>query len=276
MTLSARREVSAPPAGAMLVVGYGTMAAAMVEGWLAAGMPPAALTIYNPRPKPVPDGTRLTPTMPQQPFDRVLLAVKPHLLPEVAPVLQAVLGDGTAVLSVLAGVTLEQLRRHLPTAGAHVRFMPNLAAAIGQSPNALIGSGLTEPQRAEVTRLAEMLGTAEWLEREEQFDLVTALAGSGPAFMYRFTGALAAGAAELGLPRDQAERLAVQMVRGAAELLARSELSPAELAGKVASKGGMTQAGLDVLDTNFALERLLCETLRATRDKGTQLSRSSD
>lgn len=258
--------------GPMLVVGYGTMAAAMVEGWLAAGMPPESLTLYNPRPKPVPPGVAFRTALPDTPFPHVLLAFKPQMLEAVAPTLGKCMGPETVVLSVLAGVPLAGLRQHLRGAAAHVRFMPNLAAAIGKSPNALIASGLAERQVAEVTRLATMLGSAEWLEREEQFDLVTALAGSGPGFVYRFIDALAAGAATLGLEREQAERLAVRMVEGAAALAADAPASPRDLAGRVASRGGMTQAGLDVLDRNGALNRLLEHTLRAARDRGTALA----
>lgn len=259
--------------GRMLVVGYGTMAAAMVEGWLAAGLERQTLTIYNPRPKAVPPGVAFTTELPQHPFGQVLLAFKPHMLAEVAPTLTPTLDRNTLVLSVLAGIDLAQLARQLPAAGAHLRFMPNLAAAIGKSPNVLIGCGLTRAQREEATRLATMLGTAEWLEEEGQFDLATALAGSGPGFVYRFIDALAAGAEELGLAREQADRLALQMVEGAGALAASSGHPPAELAARVASKGGMTQAGLDMLDRGDALNRLVRDTLRAARDRGAELNR---
>ena len=255
----------------MLIVGYGTMAAAMVEGWLAGGMPPASLLIHNPRPKPVPPGVAFTAKLPDQVHRQVLLAFKPQLLAEVAPGLAGCVGPATLVLSVLAGVELATLRRHFPAAGAFVRFMPNLAAAIGKSPNALVAADLGDDQRDTVTRLAQMLGTAEWLEDEGLFDLVTALAGSGPGFVYRFIDALAAGAAGLGLDRAQADRLALQMVEGAAMLAAASPHDSATLAARVASKGGMTQAGLDVLDADRALDRLIAQTLRAARDRGRSL-----
>ena len=252
----------------MLVIGYGTMAQAMVQGWLAAAMPPSSLLIYNPRSKPVPDGVAFTTQVPTEPFAQVLLAFKPQLLAEVAPGLVRCVGADSTVLSVLAGVTLATLRAHLPGAGAYVRLMPNLAAAIGKSPNALVADGLDEARRVAVTDLAQMLGTAEWLEDETLFDTVTALAGSGPGFVYRFIDALANGAAQLGVPPDQANRLALQMVEGAAMLAAASPHDPATLAGRVASKGGMTQAGLDVLDREDSLNRLVEETLRAARDRG--------
>ena len=111
----------------------------------------------------------------------------------------------------------------------------------------------------------------EWVP-EASFDLVTALAGSGPGFVYRFIDALAAAAADLGLPREQADRLALATVEGAAALAAASPHSPGELARRVASPGGMTQEGLEVLDRDGALVRLLSETLRAARDRGAQLA----
>lgn len=256
----------------MLVVGFGNMTGAMVEGWLRAGMPPAAFTVYHPRGKQVPDGVTLVTEWPALPFDAVVLGVKPHMLDDVAPGLAQAVGENTIVVSVLAGVELASLRARFAQAAAVVRLMPNLACALGKSPNGLIGEGLDALGRAEITRLAEMLGSAEWLDDESQFELVTALAGSGPGFVYRFIDALGIAATRLGLPQDQAARLALQMVEGAAALAGASDHSPAELARRVASPGGMTQKGLDVLDNGEALVRLLAETLRAARDRGMEMA----
>lgn len=258
----------------ILIYGYGTMAAAMVEGWLRAGMDPAKITAFNPRPKPVPEGVRLVTEVPERAFDAVVLGFKPHLLTDIAPQMAQVV-EGGIVLSILAGVELETLAQRLPTARGWVRFMPNLAVALGKSPNALVERGLAESDRDGVTRLAEDLGSAEWLADESQFELVTALAGSGPGFVYRFIDALAAGANELGLEKEQAQRLAVQMVEGAAALAAASELSPGDLARRVASPGGMTQKGLDVLDEGAALEQLMTRCLAAARDRGVEMGRDA-
>jgi pyrroline-5-carboxylate reductase len=149
--------------------------------------------------------------------------------------------------------------------------MPNLAVELGKAPIALAGRGLDEGARAALVELMRPLGRPEWVD-ESEFDLVTALAGSGPAFVYRFIDALAAAAARLGLPREQAERMALAMVEGAAALAAASPDSPGALADKVASKGGMTREGLDVLDADGALVALVGETLRAARDRGTELA----
>ncbi len=259
----------------ILVYGYGTMASAMVEGWLRAGIEPARITAYNPRAKPTPEGVALVTDPPERQFDIVLLGFKPYMLADIAPEMDRVVGADTMVVSILAGVDLATLERAFPAAGGWVRFMPNLAVAIGKSPNALISRGLSNHRREEITRLAEMLGSAEWVGDETQFDLVTALAGSGPGFVYRFIDALAAGAVELGLDPAQAQRLAVTMVDGAGALAAASEHSPAELARRVASPGGMTQKGLDVLDADGALARLVARCLRAARDRGEEMGREA-
>jgi pyrroline-5-carboxylate reductase len=264
-----------PGAPRILVAGYGTMAGAIVEGWLKAGVSAASLTACGPRPKPVPEGMRFTVGVPDGAFDIVMLGMKPQKLAEAAPGLEPLVGSQTTLVSVLAGVELASLAGRFPRAGAIVRMMPNLAAALGKSPVGLVAHGLAADRRERVDALAAMLGEAEWLEDESEFDLVAALAGSGPAFVYRFIDALGAGAEELGLEAGQAHRLALAMVKGAAALAAASPHAPTELARRVASPGGMTQKGLDVLDHDDALGRLVSETLRAARDRGREMAREA-
>jgi pyrroline-5-carboxylate reductase len=256
----------------ILIAGYGAMTGAMVEGWLRSGLPAATFTAYGPRAKPVPSGVRFTTQVPEGEFDALVLGFKPQMLGEAAPPLEPLAGPGTAVISVLAGVELASLARHFPRAGAIVRLMPNLAAAIGKSPIGLVAGEIDPGCRAAVSDLAQRLGSAEWLADEGPFDLVAALAGSGPAFVYRFIDALAAGGTRLGLDPAQAQRLAVQMAEGATALAAASPRSPGDLARRVASPGGMTQQGLDVLDEGEALARLVTETLRAARDRGREMA----
>lgn len=256
----------------ILIVGFGTMAQAMVDGWLASGIPAGRFAIYHPRRTDPPAGIALHNHWPDAHFDAVLLAVKPQMLGDIAPQMEPLIGPGTVLISVLAGIELASLARKFPRAGGIARLMPNLAAALRKSPNVLAATGLAAAQRAELTRLAAALGSAEWLEDESQFNLVTALAGSGPGFVYRFIDALAGGAADLGLDRAQADRLAVAMVEGASALAVSSKCSPAQLARRVASKGGMTQKGLDVLDDGAALQNLLRRCLQAARDRGVQMA----
>jgi pyrroline-5-carboxylate reductase len=256
----------------ILLVGCGNMAGAMLQGWLAGGLDPARFTVVDPLPRELPAAVRRLQAMPGEgAFDAILLGVKPQILEQVAPRVEPLAGPGTLLLSILAGVELDVLERQFPRAGGLLRLMPNLAAALGKSPVAMAERRLDEAARAAVLALMEPLGTPEWVG-ETEFDLVTALAGSGPAFVYRFIEALAAGASELGLDPDKSARLAVATVEGAAALAAASGVDPAELARRVASPGGVTQAGLDALDRDDRLSRLLLETLRDARNRSRQMA----
>lgn len=256
----------------ILILGCGNMGGAMLAGWLAGGVAPSRVTVVDPALAEAPAGVRLLRALPDEGFDTVLLSVKPQLLDDVAPGLATLLGAKTTLLSILAGVELDSLAARFPTAGALVRVMPNLAAAIGKSPIALFGRGLDAAGREAVTALMQPLGPPEWLAAESDFDLVTALAGSGPGFVYRFIEALAEGATALGLDPAQAQRMALATVEGAALLAAASPHGPAELARRVASPGGSTQKGLDVLDADRALLRLIENTLRAARDRNAEMA----
>lgn len=260
------------PLDSILLLGCGNMGGAMLTGWLAGGADPARFTVVDPYLAKAPAGVELLRELPQRRFDAILLGVKPQLLDDVAPTLTALAGAETVVLSILAGVELASLSARFPVAKAIVRIMPNLAAAIGKSPVALFDTGLDDAGRAAVTALMDPLGAPEWLAAESEFDLVTALAGSGTGFVYRFIDALAAGASALGLDPAQAQRLAVATVEGAALLAAASPHSPAELARRVASPGGSTQKGLDVLDEGGALLTLVQNTLRAAQDRNAEMA----
>lgn len=259
----------------ILIVGCGNMGGAMLAGWLAGGSAPERFTVVDPLLAQAPAGVELLRELPERRFDAILLGVKPQLLGDVAPQLTRLAGEGTVVLSILAGVELASLAARFPQAKGLVRIMPNLAAAIGKSPVALFSQGLDDAARAEVTALMQPLGTPEWLAAEVQFDLVTALAGSGPAFVYRFIDALAEGAAALGLARDQADRLALATVEGAAALAAASPHRPGELARRVASPGGTTEAGLKILDADQVLGRLCEATLKAAADRSAEMAKAA-
>ena len=243
----------------------------MLIGWLAAGVP-ARFTVVDPVITEVPANVRLLREVPAERFDVVLLGVKPQMLNEAASAVAPVMTGETLLLSLLAGAELASLAARFPVNGGIVRVMPNLAAAIGKSPIGLFAAGLSEPARAAVIALMAPLGPPEWLASEDQLDAVTALAGSGPAFVYRFIAALADGGAALGLEPAQAQRLALTMVEGAAALAAAAGAPPAELARRVTSAGGTTAAGLAVLDHDAALIRLVADTLRAARDRGAELA----
>lgn len=266
--------MSAPWPGSLLIVGCGNMGGAMLSGWLSGGIDPSRFSILDPVLEAAPEGVELLREAAGGPFDAILLGVKPQILGEIVPSVAPRAGPETVVLSIMAGIELSSLARHFPEAGGIVRIMPNLSAAIGKSPIALAANGLEDARKQDVTGLMVPLGSPEWID-ESQFDLVTALVGSGPAFVYRFIDAMASGAAELGLDAGQAERLALATVEGAALLASASEHAPGELARRVASPGGTTRAGLDVLDSGGALARLVGATLRAARDRGAEMAQES-
>lgn len=274
--LQVKREGAGGMTTSILQFGCGNMGGAMLKGWLAGGIAPETFTIVDPYLEAAPSGVRLIGAAPEGEgaFDVVLLGFKPQQLPEAAAAIAPSVGPDTLLLSILAGVDLATLRQHFPKARAIVRVMPNLAAALGKSPIALVGNA-DEAARQQTDALMAPLGNAEWLSGEDQMDLVTALAGSGPAFVYRFIDALAQGAAELGLPRGQADRLALSMVEGAAMLAAASEHAPAELARRVASPGGVTQVGIDILDADDRLVALMTDTLGGARDRSAQMTRQA-
>lgn len=256
----------------ILIVGCGNMAGAMLDGWLAGGVPASRFTVADPHRAGVPAGVTLLRELPQGRFDAVLLGVKPQGLDDVAPLLAPLVGAETVLFSILAGVEFASLAARFPQAGAIVRIMPNLAAAIGRSPIALDARGLDEGGRAAVTALMQPLGTPEWLAGEDLFDAVTALAGCGPAFVYRFIDSLSAGAVALGIEEGQALRLALATVEGAARLAASSPLTPGDLADRVASPGGSTRAGLNVLDDQAALAHLVGAAMAASRDRNAEMA----
>jgi pyrroline-5-carboxylate reductase len=264
----------------LLIIGCGNMGGAMLAGWLASGLDPARFAILDPALEEAPEGVALyrdpAEAEAAAAHDAVMLGFKPQQLGKLAPGLQGLTGEGVTVYSLLAGLTLAQLKDAFPGAGAHVRVMPNLASRINKSPIILLEAGLDEAARDAAFAHFDRLGTAVWLEEEGKFDLVTALAGSGPGFVYRFIDALAEAATGLGLEPEQATSLALAMVDGASSLAAGADISPGELADRVASPGGMTREGMNVLDEDKALVELLTRTLAATRDRGAELSAGSD
>lgn len=241
----------------------------MLTRWLATGFDPARVTIVDPA-QPVFAGVRTLATLPDDPPpDMLMLGIKPQALADVAPGLQAAT-SGALLLSILAGTRRATLHARFPAARAVVRVMPNLPVAQGLGAVALHGGDVAD--QGQVAALMAALGLVEWIDDEVLFDAVTALSGSGPAFLYRFIDALARGGVALGLPPDQAARLALQTVAGAAATAAASVDAPITLADRVASKGGSTRAGLDVLDEGGALDRLIGATLAAAARRNAELA----
>lgn len=241
----------------------------MLRRWLDCGLPPGAATVIRPSgTPPAPDVRTLTAFPRGEAPPRVLmLGVKPQKLDDVAEQVAAAVGPETLLISILAGTELATLRALFPSAGAIVRAMPNTPVAIGRGVVTLYGD-----LRSEFNALMEPLGLVEWIDTEDVFGSATALAGCGPAFLFRFISALARAGEDLGLNPAQALRLAMAMVDGAAGLAATSSEDPALLADRVASPGGMTRKGLDVLDDRDALNRLIRLTVEAAEQRGREMA----
>jgi pyrroline-5-carboxylate reductase len=259
----------------ILLFGCGNMGGAMLRGWIAAGIEPSQFTVVDPYATGLPDGVNHVTSAAQiaQPADLVLLAIKPQMLGDLQHDIASCLCPGATVISLLAGIEISRLQQLFPDTSI-VRLMPNLAAEIGKSPMALCANSLDDAQRTELSHCLSPLGQPIWLESENQMNAVAALAGSGPAFVYRFIDALASGGMALGLNQATASQLALSMLEGAAALAAQSVHTPTQLAAQVASPGGMTAAGLAVLDADNALHDLIGNTLRATCERGEELGRT--
>jgi pyrroline-5-carboxylate reductase len=257
----------------LLMIGCGNMAGAMLEGWLAAGADPRMITVVRPSGRPPAPGIRTLTSLPEDEAPAlVLLGVKPQKLAEVAPSLAPALEPETILVSILAGTTLARLRTLFTAPRTVVKAMPNLPVSLGKGVTELHADAAgDEAARKEVERLMRVLGHVEWFDDESLFGLASALTAAGPAFLYRFLDALAAAGVELGLPPAQATRLCAAMAEGATALAANSAEPPEQLARRVASPGGTTEAGLAVLDSDHALKRLVGRTLDASRRRGAEM-----
>ncbi len=191
------------------------------------------------------------------------------LLPEVEPML----GEGSVILSVAAGRTLESLSRDLPDSIAVVRAMPNTPASVGRGITVCIANAnVTPEQRRECDALLGSVGDVVWVEDEALLGPVTAVSGSGPAYVFLFAECLEAAGIEAGLPHDLAKQLAEVTISGAGELMRRSDLEPAELRRNVTSPKGTTAAALDVLMDKDALKDLMRRAVAAAAKRSGELS----
>jgi pyrroline-5-carboxylate reductase len=242
-------------ADAVVLVGCGQMGGAMLRGWLARG---AAASYRVVEPAAVPadlakaPGVSWFPSASDLPTimtaDAIVFAVKPQAIDGVLPPYRRFARPGTLFLSIAAGTTIARIARHLGADAAIVRAMPNTPAAIGRAitvacPNAAVGDN----QRRLCDALLAAIGDSAWISDEALMDAVTAVSGSGPAYVFLLIEALAGAGERVGLPADLALRLARATVAGAGELAWRSPESPARLRDAVTSPGGTTRAALDVL-----------------------------
>jgi pyrroline-5-carboxylate reductase len=263
----------------VLLVGCGKMGQAMLAGWLSAGTIGHATVIEpgsigplaeDPRvaaltdPESLPDGYRA---------DVVVLAVKPQMMPAAAPAYRTIVERGAVVLSIAAGKTFAVYAGYYGEAAAVVRAMPNTPAAIGRGISVAVANApVSDDQRALCDRLLSAVGSVEWVDDEELLDAVTAVSGSGPAYIFLLIEAMAAAGEKVGLPPALAMRLARETVSGAGELARLSPESAEQLRKNVTSPNGTTFAALAVLMAEDGMQPLLDAAIAAATVRSRELA----
>jgi pyrroline-5-carboxylate reductase len=264
--------------GTILLAGAGKMGSAMLEGWLGLGLSPATVAVIEPQPSRdilalSERGLRLNPARDAAgDVAALVIAVKPQVADEALPALAPFVGGTTVVVSIMAGRTLRFLADGLPGA-ALVRAMPNTPAAIGRGITVAVANPRVAPeQRALVDALLSAVGVVEWITDEALMDAVTALSGSGPAYVFLLAETMARAGTAAGLPAALAATLARATVAGAGELLHRSPLDAATLRQNVTSPGGTTAAALDLLMAEDGLQRLMTQAIAAATKRSRDLA----
>ncbi|TFV36818.1 pyrroline-5-carboxylate reductase [Bradyrhizobium frederickii] len=264
--------------GTILLAGAGKMGGAMLTGWLSGGLDPRRVAVIDPHLSPEitalaargvalnPDATTLGPV------ETLVVAVKPQMFRGAGARLKAFVSDRTSVVSIMAGTTIASLQE--VCGGAVVRAMPNTPAAIGRGITvAVAANNVSTTQRAVADALLRATGLVEWVEDEGLMDAVTAVSGSGPAYVFLLAEELARAGVEAGLPEALATKLARETVAGSGELLHRSELPSSTLRQNVTSPGGTTAAALGVLMGEPGLRDLMIRAIAAATQRSKELAK---
>ena len=268
--------------GDLILAGAGNMGGAMIAGWLGQGLDPKRIVVQDPAPPPriaellKKHGieSRSTTGARTAPPAVLLMAVKPQIMEDVFPALARLVGPKTVVLSVAAGKTIASFERHLPKGTAVVRSIPNTPAAVGRGITvAAANAHVTSAQRALCDGLLSAVGEVAWVDDEALIDPVTAVSGSGPAYVFYLTECLAAAGVKAGLAPDLAARLARATVAGSGELMHRSDQTPDVLRKNVTSPNGTTFAALQVLMADNGLAPLMTEAVLAATRRSRELAK---
>jgi pyrroline-5-carboxylate reductase len=268
--------------GPLLLAGAGNMGYALLSGWLKGGLDPARVIVQEPAPQPhvkseldtrnIRVEARIA-TLPQPPAV-MLVAVKPQAMDEVLPQLAKLVGSDTLVVSIAAGRRMEGLAAHLPQGTAVVRVMPNTPASVGRGISVAVANAHVAPlQRETCDRLLRAVGEVAWIDDEGLMDAVTAVSGSGPAYVFHLAECLAEAGIAAGLEPQLAAQLARWTVAGAGELLHRSDLDSATLRRNVTSPGGTTAAALEVLMAEGGLAELMRKAVAAAAQRSRELAK---
>ncbi len=269
--------------GPVVLAGAGKMGAALLEGWLERGLDPANIVIQEPNLSgsalDLANRHGIKAAASLAPLGKapavIVVAVKPQLMDDVFPRLAKVAGPETVVISIAAGRTLQSFERHLQPGTAVIRAMPNTPAAIGRGITGAVGNAhVAAAQKAAAESLLGAVGEVVWVDDEGLIDAVTAVSGSGPAYVFLLAEALAAAGVAAGLDEATAKQLARATVSGSGELLNQSQTDPETLRRYVTSPGGTTAAALAVLmREGSGLKELMTEAVLAAQNRGRELGR---
>ena len=259
----------------LVLLGCGKMGSAMLAGWLDGGLSSGSVWIIDPNPSNwvQAQGVHLNTDLPHDPAI-VIIAVKPQMMGDALPAMAALGNGSTCFLSIAAGTPIAHFEDVLGTSTPIIRAMPNTPAAVAQGITALIGNAqVSDAQMTMAENLLRAVGRTVRLEDETQMDAVTAVSGSGPAYVFHMIEAMAAAGEAEGLSPDLAMDLAKATVAGAGALAMHAQEDPAQLRVNVTSPNGTTQAGLDVLmDEGKGLKPLINNTIKAAADRSRELA----
>ncbi len=264
--------------GPLVLIGAGKMGGALLDGWLNFGFDPGRIMVIEPQPTPAMSalgarGLHLNPNAAQLAgAAAVVIAVKPQAAAEALAAAAPSIAASTVVVSIMAGRTLLSLANGLPRGCPLVRAMPNLPAAIGRGITVAVARGANPQQHKLAGDLLSATGTVDWIEDELLMDAVTAVSGSGPAYVFLLAEALALAGIEAGLPPELAEKLARETISGSGELLRQTNVDAALLRENVTSPGGTTAAALAILMGQNGLVSLITRAVAAATDRSRQLA----
>lgn len=260
----------------LVLLGCGKMGSAMLEGWLARGLPPSSVWVIDPHPSDWlgANGVHLNTDLPESPAI-VLVAVKPQMMAEALPTLQAMGDSDTLFVSVAAGTPISYFEKVLGARTPVVRAMPNTPAAISRGITAIVGNAVAgEAALDEAEVLLSAVGEVVRLTEESQIDAVTGVSGSGPAYVFHMIETMAAAGEAQGLPADLSMQLAKATVAGAGALAMQADDTPTQLRKNVTSPNGTTQAALEVLmDEENGFPALLKRAVAAATERSKELAR---
>lgn len=259
----------------LVLLGCGKMGSAMLEGWLQTGLPPGSVYVIDPNPSDwlKAQGVHIGAPLPDSPAIAII-AVKPQMMAAALPDVSALGNGATLVVSIAAGTSIATFEDILGDQTPIVRAMPNTPAAIGRGITALIGNANVLPEQLDLAdALLKAIGQTVRLDHEGQMDAVTAVSGSGPAYVFHLIETLAAAGKAQGLPADLAMQLAKATVGGAGQLAEDADEDPSQLRINVTSPNGTTQAALEVLmDTETGFPPLLDRAVKAAADRSRELA----